>query len=1023
MIKDNILTLLPSPYAKEAYIKNHLKNGILDTCMIKTIYSFYSSLRFKISVSLDKRYIGRYESVYILKEIIENYNKNNKGNIFSGIPLKNDFINELYSFYEETTLMYAQKSKDEINCFLTTETSMTFLSLLDEYNKTLEKNSLADDNSLYIKLTENLRSGSCVFENIISFDEIILDGFEILNIRYAVLLSALSEGFSIGIIQKIPFAEEVIKKLKNEYGAFDFFGKDKIKTESEISFSKITPVLINTNEKPNQSMLENISFMSAFGTVSEVSNVLRTVLSLIEQGVPSYSICVVLDNTEKYHTIVIDKCIKMKIPFVERRGEPLWNITLIPLLMSMFVIRTVKKNGAEIDVDTLSKILSSDYISLENVQSESIRSVLFGRDGFNLYLKMNEKKLFDKLSRISLTSEHKGAAKSVLDFLQRINLLMTEKSLEKVGAVFLSLLSYVKIHESIKQNKETYMRDNNALAVFIECVRNISQASYIFSDTTNASSDFFMLLNDAIRKAYMPIYSKNERGITVSTFYDARNHAYDHVFILGMNKNFLQNPVSVFILGEHTREKINRHFKESVIISKNQSMFESSCLFANIIASSLKQGGKMYLSFQYKNEKGDTDIPSSFIEELFYKKTGKMFTFENLKEDGMIYPKEYIPSSVNALTEEEAMFSLFYRNGAGNITGVGENECSSLVEKKEQYAKEKLDSIYKRRIANLDYDAPSDMNENEKTSALSLMRHFLDKTISVSDLENLMLCPAKFLDEKIFAAKETEISETGINKIDKGVIYHSMLERFFSILKNEHGMAIFKKNNIDKNILLGKDIAHSVFKESRVLYDETHFDVDVMKNEALDFMNAFVQNETMRFEKDNLFIPTFFETKFENYAFCATGSLSVNVNGRIDRLDIHYKNTDYSEADGVRIVDYKAKVKNFSGKANEKASRLKDEHLQLMLYMKYIIESNAYKTDCLSIAYASYDIYETANASSFSEYSETDLIRNASLEIQDLTEKILNDIENGIIEYRSSEISCKDCKKRERCPKVYVSEY
>ncbi len=1035
---------------------------VLETTNIKPIYNIYKTLLHISDTYLPSRTMGIYETLCVLKSACGKYVEDNPSSKFKNLVQKNEFVNELYTFYEEITLVYAaiDINESKINSLLNTDISRLYLDIIACYKSILSGRGIIDENMLYSKLIGRLSSGDAIFSEALQYNSIILKGFDVVNMRYSVLLNAINKGYGIKIKHQLPYSKEILEHFEDTYDtkytdnkifSIDILDDDacRIYKESQATIKSIF-VDYDFSQELNY---DNIYFMAGFGSANEVNNVCSHVLAILndrEKNVASHSVCIMYDNSELYHTKVIDTCKKMGISFVERRGEPLWNIPLIVMLASILDIFQKPSDGKiEVDVDRLANILSSPYIQIEHLDYRSIRSIIYSRDALHLYPIMKYKKLiskleykigfYDKLKKEysehsenatkngdsnwahfdeSSIVEYKNSAQAIVTFLEKVYGLMEAKTLSDVGLLYLEILKHIKIDEVLKvhgvdiddvntttkHKKYLIERDNDALARFIDKVNEISFNEDINSaiDTNNIVFYFKTILNEMMRKVYTPIYSKDERSVTISTLYDARAHEYEYIFILGMDCTFLSRSTSDFFLNDKRREEINAEFGYPLFISTSSLNCDSMALVTNIISSSIVCGGHIYLSLPYKDENGSINLPHNFIEDVFYKKMLEEFSFDSLVKNGLIYQEHYIPSVELSTNDDDTIMGFFLH---------GQKDKHITIRDKELDVKSIMSSIQRR--------SSIEHSDIEEENAIYFMKYFLNQSLSATDILNILICPQYFLDTKLFLGDELTKDELGIQPSDIGTIYHNIFANYYNIIKKKFSVNMFNSKNKEACLKYLNSSIEYIFERSYMLFDENSADISFLKDDVYKNCHLFLDKEFDRAENDNgLYIPTHLEYPFKDYNIYENDDIKIKIKGRIDRIDLHYKDKTYQEIDGVRIVDYKSRAGTISDK---NLDNINIDHAQLMLYLSHVVGSDNFnfEKEHMSIAYIGYNDLSSKNDDYFSDYSNMENLSYLVSNLNNSLKPIFDRISSGIVDYNPKKESCSICRKKDTCTRSY----
>ncbi len=1031
------------------------QNDVLETTNIKSIGNFYKILLEVNNNVSSSRIIGVYETLYILRAACSKYLSlgKNKDSKFKNLVAKNEFVNELYTFYEEITLVYAAVGEDAINEMLDSDISKLYLEIIECYKSILNTNNVIDENTLYTQLIKQLSDGSARFTNVLQYNDILLKGFDVINMRYSILINAISKGYSIAVKRQLPYSKDIFVHFENAYDTnyinSQIFNNITIDSQTTDTTNAALMKSIFVDYDSSKALAyDNIHFMAGFGNANEVKNVCSHVLKLLNDKTPAYAICIMYDNNELYHTKVIDMCKKMGISFVERRGEPLWNIPLIVALASILEIFKKSASGKiEVDVDRLSNILSSPYVQIEHLDYKSIRSIIYSKSALHLYSVMEYGKLKSKLEyKIKsynelqekngfdeLLEEYKNATFAIIQFLEQVYTLITAKKLCDIGQAYLEILKYIKIDEAIKvhgintdhgeisgeiadeisldklNKQQIYLveRDNNALAKFIKNIHDISFNTDIDSGIIekNVLFHFTTILNEMMRKEYIDIYNKDSRAVTISTLYDVRYHDYEHIFILGMDSSFLSRSVSNFFVSDKKRESLNTKYNYPLFTTTSSLNCDAMMLIANIISSSTVKNGAIYLSLPYKDENGTLNLPHNFVEEIFYKKTLSEFTFENLLQHALIYQENYIQNVKDSTNDDETIMG-FFRHG--------QTDSKIYIRDNNLDVKSIISSIQRRSVQ-------SSLAVNS-ANASYFMKHFLNQGLSATDILNILICPQYFLDIKLFSGDELEKDELGIQYSDIGSIYHNIFDGLYKIIFKKFGTNMYNSSHVAEWYKTLDYVVDDVFGRATILADENEIDMEFMKKDVHKNCSSFIEKEFARVEDENqLYIPSHFEYRFDKYSIYKNNDIDIKINGRIDRIDLHYIDKEYQKVDGVRIVDYKRNVKTIR-------DSIDIDNIQLILYLSYVVNSRekfglSEFEDMIdmkkSIAYIGYEQLNDKSIKYFKEHKKADVLNALVLGLSDTLEPIFEKISSGIVDYRSTEDGCSICRKKDICPKSY----
>ena len=170
----------------------------------------------------------------------------------------------------------------------------------------------------------------------------------------------------------------------------------------------------------------------------------------------------------------------------------------------------------------------------------------------------------------------------------------------------------------IFDNKMIYKDDNlinihqNTLRLFIELILKLEATE---DEEKIDYYDFYSALSTLIEDSYIKTDKSKYDAITLSNLYDARGIKVKHLFILGMNNDFLMRKPNTFFMSNKLREEINNKYKKHIFNTQSLLSDMYYNLFLNIL-SSLEDDSKVYFSFRFKDDEGNLDIPFYYLEDI-----------------------------------------------------------------------------------------------------------------------------------------------------------------------------------------------------------------------------------------------------------------------------------------------------------------------------------------------------------------------------------------------------------------------
>ena len=878
------LILFPNSKSRDYYLYSRYNYYSLDITNYKTLFEFYRTTIDKFFKNFSiKNNVSRLEEstaiINIYEALIEFTNKN-KDSIISKQNKNYELASHIYNFIEETTFAKIIIGKEDKDLdFL--EDIKKIVSIYKLNNKA---KNLFDDNDIFELFINSINKKE--IDDFKEYEEIEIYNFESVPLRYSIFLEAINKNYNINIKAFMPYN---IDKIFSNYKEF-YQGINNFEYSNISDFSK---ALINKNNKENLSKYkEQIKLIAGFGINQEIDTVIDEVIKLKNSNIPLSDIALIFSDTQKYREAVARRLKECNIKFNQRRGNFIWRMPLIPVLTSIFFII---ERGKEIDIDALIKLLSSPYLTnIDGINPYNIRELLYSKD-FRIFKKMP---LSDFLYNIENNKEHEEISNSIIKLIELLKKLMSSDTYSKIGSAYIEILKFLKIdlifEENIEEEKyynsvyikkdEIFYRDNDSLASFVEIVLKLTANDN--SKNKISPMDFHEALNILIKDEYLRGDNNKEISLTISNLYDARGLKAKYLFILGANNDFINRKPDTFFISNKVRESINNKYKKYVLSSQNLLSDISYALFLNII-SSCYDNGIVYFSFRLKDKDGNLEIPFFYIEDLFLELGNEDFKFDTLKENGLIFRENYIPKGNNIHSEKENIISLFFY--------------------KENYEYPKDISFDKniKNIVNLVYNKNEESVYTNPQNFISILKEDLSNIISVSKIKEIMECPIKYIYNRLFERDSIDSLIMGINRMDKGTIYHKIFENFYNKIKEKfNNNCKLKEDKFNSYKNIASETIEEYFNKKEIkIYNEA--DKEVMIEEINNVMNSFIKYE-IDLSKNSDYIPNNFEEKINEFKVYSYNNHNIKISGRIDRIDFSYSNDN--KINGIRIVDYKANV-------------------------------------------------------------------------------------------------------------------
>lgn len=1016
------LILFPNSKSRDYYLYNRYNYYSLDITNYKTLFEFYRTTIDKFFKNFSiKNNVSRLEEstaiINIYEALIEFTNKN-KDSIISKQNKNYELAANIYNFIEEITFAKIIIGKDNEDFDLNNNLE-DIKKIVSIYKLNNKAKNLFDDNDIFELFINSINKKE--IDDFKEYEEIEIYNFESVPLRYSIFLEAINKNYNINIKAFMPYN---IDKIFSNYKEF-YQGINNFEYSNTSDFSK---ALINKNNKEDLNKYkEQIKLIAGFGINQEIDTVIDEVIKLKNSNIPLSDIALIFSDTQKYREAVARRLKECNIKFNQRRGNFIWRMPLIPVLTSIFFII---ERGKEIDIDALIKLLSSPYLTnIDGINPYNIRELLYSKD-FRIFKKMP---LSDFLYNIENNKEHKEISNSIIKLIELLKKLMSSDTYSKIGSAYIEILKFLKIdlifEENIEEEKyynsvyikkdEIFYRDNDSLASFVEIVLKLTANDN--SKNKISPMDFHEALNILIKDEYLRGDNNKEISLTISNLYDARGLKAKYLFILGANNDFINRKPDTFFISNKVRESINNKYKKYVLSSQNLLSDISYALFLNII-SSCYDNGIVYFSFRLKDKDGNLEIPFFYIEDLFLELGNEDFKFDTLKENGLIFRENYIPKGNNIHSEKENTISLFFY--------------------KENYEYPKDISFDKniKNIVDLVYNKNEESVYTNPQNFISILKEDLSNTISVSKIKEIMECPIKYIYNRLFERDSIDSLIMGINRMDKGTIYHKIFENFYNKIKEKfNNNCKLKEDKFNSYKNIASETIEEYFNKKEIkIYNEA--DKEVMIEEINNVMNSFIKYE-IDLSKNSDYIPNNFEEKINEFKVYSYNNHNIKISGRIDRIDFSYSNDN--KINGIRIVDYKANV--YPKELKKYLSKLTTEeiinaYLQPILYLKYAIDeyiikpnkSDNFNIDELvekcEVVFAIYKEADIVNKEDYIIFDNKDILlticgyKDGDFNLNDYFERIFKNIFEDKLIAVSGKEQCENCINYQNCEYSYKEE-
>ncbi len=215
------------------------------------------------------------------------------------------------------------------------------------------------------------------------------------------------------------------------------------------------------------------------------------------------------------------------------------------------------------------------------------------------------------------------------------------------------------------------------------------------------------------------------------------------------------------------------------------------------------------------------------------------------------------------------------------------------------------DPEFKDRLCEL-VKARETCGPNEVISTELLRKLYSDKIkLSVSRLETFAACPMKHYLE--YGIKVSEREMGGFSPIDRGTIYHGVLENYGRELSERGFDYKTVPDDIREELVTELVLKLSADKAPYTLYENKRTEYQINRMIRVMKRTTWALNRQL---KESSFEPSLFEKTFyirneEGEGIELSNGFTMELKGKIDRIDLDKEGGRY------RVIDYKSKAKDF----------------------------------------------------------------------------------------------------------------
>jgi ATP-dependent helicase/DNAse subunit B len=704
----------------------------------------------------------------------------------------------------------------------------------------------------------------------------------------------------------------------------------------------------------------SLQLIKAPGYEAEIHEICREIRLLLEEGVKCSDIIVAFRNLSQYGPMAFEAAQSFSLPFSFPRGNPLLSSHLVRTLLLPFQILR-----SDFGAGDVSKFLNSLYIDYTHLQGKGDSTLSPGlmhdlirkagildditapwEQALQKYLIYLEK---DRGERADSPSELQVAARQMIGIIRNLKASLSRlrgpAPVRRFSKVIKTLIREFRIRENSIKNPRglrespwpllSLQRDLSALEGFEKSLRTIERTAHALDIQGAVTMEEFydMLLEELRGRNLSPPGDRG--GIKVLDAFDLMGHSTPYLLLGGLSEGqFPTRHYEHVLFSDDEKAKLNEIFQKKLFLSTPLRHWEENLLFYMALFSCRR---KAYLSFSTIDEKGETLIPSYFLQNFL------SLIEENPLERASVSPARqnylHIPSQIvrpqeldgyitlslwreRAREHQEAALDLLHSLATGRHKGYMAHLAGIMTHCEMERLRE---SCLLKNFCGPGGNLWGIIEDPGLANELRDRYGDQEYLWSASALEDYGRCPFIFFAKRILHIEPHITPELEVDRLSEGTIVHEILEHFFALLKARKRLPLTGLPSEKEEL---EETASRVFSEWE--QEKATGDADfwtLKKKSILRTLLRWIDFEQR--ENTRHLIPAFFEAQF------GRGSLPFSLmshqgrrrfTGKIDRIDVSEDGTAF------RVIDYKNSRNSADYKRKLHARNLGVINFQIPLY-------------------------------------------------------------------------------------------
>lgn len=682
---------------------------------------------------------------------------------------------------------------------------------------------------------------------------------------------------------------------------------------------------------------EAVRLIEAPDRYREVKEVAREVKRLLLDGVLPGEVALLFRSLEPYISVVHQVFEEFEIPVLARGGRALTENPLVVSLLRLLslatndfprrgVIATLRSpyfdftpfglSPSEVsELDRISRervVISGLAIWREALELEAEGSTR-GEDNGPLTSDLRERvrplPLLEKLERFfeRVTPPPEATSQEYVAFIEEIvgddarGLQGSEVAPELWGSSGLRIVEQV-----LAGPFELAVRDLNALQETKEVLRSMMQAATITGRESTSWKDFLAEFRNALNSSSYALHKSSAGRVVAQEVHQARGRTYRYAFLVGLSEGEFPRSTPVDILyNQEEREEL----RAAGLRVESKPQGDEPYLFYQAVT---RARDRLYASYYYLDDEGREVPPSPYLREI-----ARLLTID---------PPVRVRLGSSASLDQAASSAEFC---IAAVEALQENNRSGLAAHNSLVTLPAWHTALRGRELELRRQSPGMFGPFDgvlvSPDILATLQREYDQrhAWSAAALSEYGTCPFKFFAHRLLSLEEPKEPEVGLDALQLGSIYHTILEGIFRVLIDEDIIVDFDRLNEVLEIArrVGAEILESAPRD-RGFRPTALWELE--KEEILGNVKRLIAAEAEYNAKEGTrFIPIMTEAPFgrgDMPALFVDGPAErVIVSGYIDRVD--------RSSQGLRVVDYK------TGRAPPRKEIEEGRDLQLPIYV------------------------------------------------------------------------------------------